>query len=126
MSFESVQLKTKYDYLAPDKSEIYLLAEGSKGNLCQCILPVGATSLPVAHKTVEELWFFLEGRGEVYREGINNDEPTPVSPGTSLVIPTGKAFQFRNTGDVPLRFMIVTMPPWPGETEAITDVKGKW
>jgi len=126
MNLEPVQLKARYDQIAPDKSEIYLLVAGSKGSLCQCVLPVGTASLPVAHKTVEELWYFVEGRGEVYRQGMNDDRPTPVTPGTSLAIPSGKTFQFRNTGDVPLKFMIVTMPPWPGNAEAITDVAGLW
>jgi len=126
MNLEPVQLKARYDQIAPDKSEIYLLVAGSKGSLCQCVLPVGATSLPVAHRTVEELWYFVEGLGEVFRQGMNDGQPTPVTPGTSLAIPPGKTFQFRNKGDVPLKFMIVTMPPWPGDAEAITDVAGLW
>ncbi|MCA9464137.1 MAG: cupin domain-containing protein [Nitrospira sp.] len=126
MNVNTVELKAKYDYLAPDGSEIYLLVEGSQGSLCQCILPVGAKSHATSHKTVEELWFFLEGEGEVYREGLNNNEPVSVSSGTSLVIPTQTVFQFRNTGDVPLKFMITTMPPWPGPDEAKTGMNGKW
>jgi mannose-6-phosphate isomerase-like protein (cupin superfamily) len=125
MNTEPVQLKDKYDYHAPDGSEIYLLVNGSKGGLCVCILPVGATSQATSHKTVEELWFFLEGHGEVYRKGINNDEPTTVKSGTSLVIPVHCTFQFRNTGDKPLKFAITTMPPWPGPSEANSEV-GIW
>ncbi|MDL1944441.1 cupin domain-containing protein [Chloroflexi bacterium CFX2] len=125
MDIDTVQRKEKCDYLAPDGSEIFLLANGSKGSLCQCILPVGAVSEAISHKTVEELWFIIEGQGEVFRKGINKDEPVAVNSGTSLVIPSQTTFQFRNTGDVPLRFMITTIPPWPGPDEAIK-VKGKW
>jgi len=125
MNTEPVQLKEKYDYHAPDGSEIYLLVNGSKGGLCQCILPVGATSRATSHNTVEELWYFFEGQGDVYRKGINNDEPTAVNPGTSLVIPVHTIFQFRNTGEVPLKFIIVTMPPWPGPSEANSE-SGIW
>lgn len=31
----------------------------------------------------------------------------------------------RNTGDKPLKFVITTMPPWPGKDEAFF-VEGKW
>ena len=48
-----------------------------------------------------------------------------MSPGVSLTIPLGAHFQFRNTGEAPLRFVIVTMPPWPGEDEAY-GVEGHW
>jgi mannose-6-phosphate isomerase-like protein (cupin superfamily) len=43
---------------------------------------------------------------------------TEVSPGVSLTIPAGVHFQFRNTGGGPLRFVLTTMPPWPGDNEA--------
>ena len=35
-----------------------------------------------------------------------------------MTIPLGTHFQFRNLGRVPMAFVIVTMPPWPGEDEA--------
>ena len=43
-----------------------------------------------------------------------------VAPGDALVIPTGWAFQFRADADAAggLRFLCVTMPPWPGMDEA--------
>ena len=44
MNIEPVQVKSKYDLHAPDGSEMYLLATGSKGGLCQCVLPVGGVS----------------------------------------------------------------------------------
>ena len=118
MDTETVELKEKCDYHAPDVSEIYKLADGSKGGLCQCILPVGGKSKATSHKTVEEVWYFVEGQGEAYRRGFNNDKPTAVKSGTSLVIPVKTTFQFRNIGEVPLKFIIATMPPWPGPSEA--------
>jgi mannose-6-phosphate isomerase-like protein (cupin superfamily) len=125
MDTEPVQLKHSHDYLAPDGSEIYLLANGSKGNLCQCILPTGAKSRPISHKTVEELWYFVDGEGEVWRKGLNKGRPVPVKAGTSLVIPVKTTFQFRNTGRRPLKFIIVSMPPWPGPSEAVLEA-GLW
>ena len=36
-----------------------------------------------------------------------------------MTIPTGAHFQFRTTGPEPLCFVMCTMPPWPGEQEAV-------
>ena len=83
-----------------------------------CTLPPGAVSLAVAHHQVEEIWYFIEGRGEVWRRADDSEETIEARPGVSLTIPTGTRFQFRNTGHGPLRFLITTMPPWPGPDEA--------
>ena len=105
------------DYIAPDGSEIRTLPATERGSMAHCTLPVGVTTKAVAHRTVEEFWYFLEGEGEVWRD--TSDPPvTPVSAGVSLTIPTGTQFQFRNTGTTPLRFVIVTIPPWSGADEA--------
>ena len=93
--------------------------------MVHCTLNPGEVSLPVAHKTVEEVWYFLEGRGQVWRKYGDEERVVDVAPGVSLSIPVGAHFQFRTTGDVPLRFLIVTMPPWPGEDEAYP-VPGRW
>jgi mannose-6-phosphate isomerase-like protein (cupin superfamily) len=41
-----------------------------------------------------------------------------VHAGICVTIPPRTHFQFRNTGKVPLIFIIATMPPWPGSHEA--------
>jgi mannose-6-phosphate isomerase-like protein (cupin superfamily) len=125
IDIDPVALGHKFNYLAKDGSEIYLLVNGTHGGLCQCILPEGAISKAVSHKTVEELWYVLTGEGEVWRSGLSDDVPVPVRAGTSLVIPPQTAFQFRNTGSGPLKLLITTMPPWPGEHE-IRDEKNYW
>jgi mannose-6-phosphate isomerase-like protein (cupin superfamily) len=124
--FETRLLPESYDYLAPDGSEIRLLPTMNGGGLAHCALPTGGVSRPVYHKTVEEIWFFLEGEGQVWRSQGDPEEPVNVYPGMSLTIPTGTHFQFRNTSDVPLRFIIVTMPPWPGPDEAVELEEGYW
>lgn len=111
-------LGKRYDVLAPDRSEIRLLSQTGRGSMVHCTLNPGEVSLAVAHKTVEELWYFLEGTGEVWRKRCEDKGVVEVEPGVSLSIPTGAHFQFRNTGKCRLRFVIVTMPPWPSEHEA--------
>lgn len=125
IDIDPIHVKEHYDYLAPDTSEIYLLSNGKHGGLCQCILPLGATSAAVSHKTVEELWYFIEGEGEVWRQDLCDNKPEEVCAGTSVVIPPQTAFQFRNTGAVPLKFIIATLPPWPGAHESVSET-GFW
>jgi mannose-6-phosphate isomerase-like protein (cupin superfamily) len=88
-------------------------------------LAPGRTSVAVAHRTVEEIWFFLSGRGEMWRLLGNHEEVVPVDAGVCLTIPVGTHFQFRALGDEPLAAVGVTMPPWPGDGEA-DPVSGKW
>ena len=118
-------LASDCDTLAPDGSEIRLLSSASRGSMVHCTLNPGEVSLPVAHRTVDEVWYFLEGSGQVWRQLGEQERVAEVAPGVSLSIPVGAHFQFRTTGDRPLRFLIVTMPPWPGEDEAYR-VPGQW
>ena len=89
------------------------------GGLAHCTLPPHGISLAVKHKTIGEIWYFIKGRGQVWRKQGDREEVVDVGPGTYLTIPTGTHFQFRNTGKDPLCFIIATMPPWPGEHEAV-------
>lgn len=118
-------LNDKYDEIAPDGSEIHLLTRSDKGSLCLCSLPVGITSTAVKHKTITELWYFLEGQGEVWRKNHSEEKIDEVKAGVSLTIDADVSFQFRNTGKQALKFLITTIPPWPGADEAVF-IEGKW
>ncbi len=61
--FDYRELAGGRDALAPDGSEIRLLSETSRGSMVHCTLGPGEVSAPVAHRTVEEVWYFLEGTG---------------------------------------------------------------
>jgi mannose-6-phosphate isomerase-like protein (cupin superfamily) len=57
---------------------------------------------------------------------LGDDEAVvDLAPGTSLTIPVGTAFQFRADGPEPLAAVGVTMPPWPGDGEAVRS-EGPW
>ena len=70
---------------------------------------------------MEELWFFVGGRGRMWRAG----ETVEVGTGVSISIPVGTPFQFRAEGASALVAVAVTMPPWPGADEA-EFVEGAW
>jgi mannose-6-phosphate isomerase-like protein (cupin superfamily) len=88
-------------------------------------LAPGQTSVAEAHRTVEEIWYFIGGRGEMWRKLGDQEVVVPVDPGTSITIPVGTHFQWRSFGYEPLAALGVTMPPWPGEGEACF-VEGPW
>ena len=89
-------------------------------------LPPGQTSKAVTHRTVEEIWFFLSGEGEMWRKQTGGpEEIVRVEQGVCVTIPLSTRFQFRCLGSEPLAAVAVTMPPWPGDGEAVT-VEGKW
>ncbi|MEQ1718231.1 MAG: cupin [Hyphomicrobium sp.] len=110
---------------APDGSQVKILARCGKGSMAQFSLEVGLTSIAVCHRTVEELWYFTGGAGQMWRSEGPHEEVVDVRPGLSLSIPAGTSFQFRSTGPDPLQAIGVTMPPWPGMDEA-RFVTGKW
>lgn len=115
----TIQLPEHHDVLAPDGSEIRVLVASQRGSMAHGTLPPGGVSLAVRHRTIEELWFFTSGQGEVWRKLDEVEETVAVSAGTSLTIPLGASFQFRNTSSSqPLCFIMCTMPPWPGPDEA--------
>jgi mannose-6-phosphate isomerase-like protein (cupin superfamily) len=117
--FATKQLGEAYDVLAPDTSEIRLLVGTTRGSLAHGTLAPGRVSLAVTHRTVEEVWYVTGGRGQVWRKQDDREMVVDVEPGTALTIPIGAHFQFRATGPEPLRFVMCTMPPWPGEQEAV-------
>ena len=125
MTFETKQIAAAADVIAPDGSEVRILCRVSRGSLAHFTLPPQAVSKAVAHRTVEEVWYVISGRGCMWRKSGEHEEITDLRPGLSLTIPTGTHFQFRCEGPEPLTIVGVTMPPWPGEEEAFY-VEGKW
>ena len=123
--FHTRQLPADYDVLAPDGSEVRVLLAMSGGSMAHFRLPAGQISLAVAHRTVEEIWYVVSGQGEMWRKAGDFEEVTPLSPGVCLSIPVGTSFQFRAIGSDPLSVVGITMPPWPGEDEAVI-VPGYW
>jgi mannose-6-phosphate isomerase-like protein (cupin superfamily)/8-oxo-dGTP pyrophosphatase MutT (NUDIX family) len=113
-----VRLDESTRQTAPDGSDVRILAGGVRGGLAEFILADGAVSIAVRHRTVDELWFVAEGTGTMWRRSAGVESADELTPGVSLSIPVGTAFQFRSSGPGPLRIIGTTMPPWPGTGEA--------
>ena len=108
------------DAVAPDGSDIhFLVTDARRASLVEVRLAAGRATRPVRHRTVEEIWYFLEGEGRVWRRPPEGEGLiTEVRPGAVLRIPTGWAFQFQAGRAGELRFLCYTSPPWPGDQEA--------
>ena len=118
-------LAREADVIAPDGCEVRILVATPRGSMAHFTLGPRQISRAVAHRTVEEVWYFLAGLGRMWRRSGEREEVLEVAPGLSLAIPLGTRFQLRNDGEAPLAAVAVTMPPWPGEDEAYV-VEGRW
>lgn len=125
MTWQTAHVQAGLDALAPDGSEIRLLVQVGGGSLVHCTLPPRRVTRAVRHRTVEEVWLCLRGRGQLWRHSTASEEIVDLQSGVAVSIPVGTEFQFRTIGDVPLEVAITTMPPWPGEDEAVL-VDGTW
>jgi mannose-6-phosphate isomerase-like protein (cupin superfamily) len=125
MDFETKRISAEPEAIAPDGSEVRVLCQLPRGGLAVFSLAPRAVSKAVAHRTIEEAWYFISGRGRMWRKLGENEEIVEVGPGISISIPTGTHFQFRCDGDEALVAIGATMPPWPGEGEAY-GVQGAW
>ena len=123
--FETKRLSVERDAVAPDGSDVRVGLSLPGGGMAHFELAPGQTSKAVTHRTVEEVWWFLAGRGEMWRRLGSQEETVSVEAGVCVTIPLGTHFQFRSLGSEPLAALAVTMPPWPGEGEAVP-VEGKW
>jgi mannose-6-phosphate isomerase-like protein (cupin superfamily) len=125
MQFETKRIGDEPDAIAPDGSQVRLLCGLPRGGLAVFSLAPQQVAKAVAHRTVEEIWYFVAGQGRFWRRLGNAEETTEIGPGLSISIPCGTHFQFRCDGEEPLVAVAVTMPPWPGEDEAYP-VAGIW
>jgi mannose-6-phosphate isomerase-like protein (cupin superfamily) len=119
------RLSKSPDAIAPDGSEVRILATGERGSMAHFTLPPGKISKAVAHRTVEEVWFIIAGQGRMWRKLGDEELIADLESGISIDIPLGTHFQFRCDGGQALEAVGVTMPPWPGMDEAY-EVEGIW
>jgi mannose-6-phosphate isomerase-like protein (cupin superfamily) len=124
-AFETKSLQSVADVVAPDGSDVRVLLQVRGGGLAHFELAAGQTSVAVRHRSVEEIWYFLRGAGEMWRKAAHQEEVVTVSPGVCITIPVGTQFQFRVTGEAPLAAIGATIPRWPDAGEAVI-VSGPW
>jgi len=122
---KETQLPLRPDAKSPAGADIRFIMDGTTGNMIHSTVPAGQINRAMLHKTVSEFWYILEGSGEIWRKDNKEERITALVKGVSIDIPVGTAFQYRNTGSTPLKFICISMPPWPGDAEA-AHINGAW
>ena len=74
MEFDTKKLPATPDVTAPDGSDVRILLSLQSGGMAHFELQPGQTSKAVTHRTVEEIWFFLAGRGQMWRRQNDREE----------------------------------------------------
>jgi mannose-6-phosphate isomerase-like protein (cupin superfamily) len=123
--FATLALPTDPTVVAPDGSDVRVLLGLNGGGMAHFTLGAGQVARAVTHRTVEEIWYIVAGRGEMWRKQGEIEETMALVPGLCLTIPLGTHFQFRASADEAVCAVAVTLPPWPGEEEAV-HVAGPW
>ena len=123
--FQTMQTPSKPNAVAPDGSDVRELLGLEGGSLALFEFAPGEISYPEVHRTVEEIWYILSGRGEMWRKLGEIEETVVLEKGVCLSIPVGTHFQWRSDGIEPLLALGITMPPWPGPEEG-KFVNGIW
>jgi len=123
--FETMTLPAQRSTVAPDGSDVRVLLRLEGGSMAHFGLGPLQTSVAVAHRTIDEIWYVVGGRGQMWRRTGDREEVVELAAGVCVTIPAGTHFQFRSVGAEPLTAVAVTMPPWPGPGEALV-VEGPW
>ena len=123
--FQTLLLPKDRTLAAPDGSDVRVLLGLKSGGMEQFHLDPGHVSKAVTHRTVEEIWYVVTGEGQMWRKEGQHEEVTELVPGLCLTIPLGTHFQFRANPNSGLSVVAVTIPPWPGDGEAV-EVAGHW
>ncbi len=113
------------DAIAPDGAEIRVLIDRPQGasrlSLAEALVKPGERTACVSHRTIEEIWYIVRGRGIFHRQSPDGSEEqvVEVAPGEALLIPTGYRFWVENIGADDFVFLCCGTPPWPGLDEAV-------
>ena len=123
--FQAMALPALPTATAPDGSAVRVLLSLAGGSMAHFELAAGQVSQAVVHRSVEEIWYVVGGRGEMWRRQGDREEVVALEPGVCLSLPLGTHFQFRAAPSQPVCAVGITMPPWPGSDEAVP-VPGRW
>ncbi len=77
-------------------------------SLAEARLSPGCATTPHRHPHTEEIYYILDGRGQIQIES----EKANVGPGDAIAIPPGKRHQIINTDSLPLKFLCCCVPAY--------------
>ncbi|MFW6124666.1 MAG: cupin domain-containing protein [Pirellulales bacterium] len=106
-------------FITKDGSEIReLLAYRNscirRQSLAEARLSAGSSTTPHRHARTEEIYYILQGEGEMRIE----DERRRVGPGDAVAIPPDATHQLTNSGNVVMKLLCCCVPAYEdGDTE---------
>jgi mannose-6-phosphate isomerase-like protein (cupin superfamily) len=86
-------------------------------SLAEATIPVGGATTEHYHRTTEELYLILAGRGLLAVDG----EERTVGEGDCALIPPGARHKLRNVGEEPLRVVCACAPAYSDEDTCLTE-----
>lgn len=86
-------------------------------SIAHAIVKPGETTRPHRLKTSVEIYYIIEGEGEMYID----DETAAVRSGQAVYIPPNSTQHIRNTGDTDLKFLCIVDPLWTREDEELAE-----
>jgi len=95
-------------FVTADGSLIRELLRAEEQSLAEATLAPGQATERHRHAASEELYYLVEGSGEMEVDG----ERQRVRPGDGILIPPGAWHQIRNDGPGDLRFLCCCAPPY--------------
>ena len=69
--------------VAPDGSDVRVLLGLAGGGMAEFELAAGLVSAAITHRTVEEIWYVLTGRGEMWRRQDSREEVVALGPASA-------------------------------------------
>ena len=66
-----------------------------------CKIPPKTTHVAHSHPTMDEIFYFTEGSGEIDIDG----EKEKIKSGDRIIVPAGRKHQIRNTSETELKFI---------------------
>ena len=99
-------LASAESFTTKDGSTIRELHHTGVQSLAEAALEPGQATERHYHARAEEIYFLLEGEGEMEIDG----ERRRVGPGDAILIPAGARHQIR--AEAPLRFLCCCAPPY--------------
>jgi mannose-6-phosphate isomerase-like protein (cupin superfamily) len=105
--------RKKAKVLKGDRSVSYqLISPGNVGSRKFLVTVVdvkpGGSTRPHEHRTVESMYYILEGRGEV----LSGPEKKVLGADTAVYFPAGSTHGIRNVGRTRLRYLSCHAPPY--------------
>lgn len=86
-------------------------------SLAHASLAEGESSLPHRLLNSAEIYFILEGKGEMHL----NEETFMAEPGDTIYIPPDALQWICNKGKSPLKFLCIVTPAWTAENEWVAE-----